>query len=287
MLWLSVYVAAALSSWYRLKPLRSLQLLTVAMAASLLANALRVSSLFMLETGIFPVKSDMHDIMHNNIGLVSFALGVVAVIGYGVFLGNREGRRENDTTSAAGSEPQSKGPMKPAYLLALCGIAAALPCFAAKHEPAQSTVGFTGWPRILRTDEMRPVKLTPVDEKFLADFPGKLEVFTDGNAIYICRFVQHATRQLHSSADCYQGSGYSIKWLGTTRQKGIEWEAFIASKGDERIHVQERIFDNSGNSFSDVSAWYWSALTQRSNPPWWGLTIATRVDDVASNNSRP
>jgi hypothetical protein len=40
--------------------------------------------------------------------------------------------------------------------------------------------------------------------------------------------------------------------------------------------VYERIYDVAGNSWSDVSAWYWAALLGKSAGPWWSVVIAEK-----------
>ena len=73
----------------------------------------------------------------------------------------------------------------------------------------------------------------------------------------------------------FSGLGYSIKPLALHRDdSGSLWSSFSASKGNERLRVYERINSESGESWTDVSAWYWSALHQ--GGPWWAITVAEK-----------
>jgi hypothetical protein len=118
--------------------------------------------------------------------------------------------------------------------------------------------------------------LTELEQRFNADFPGKIGRFTDGKREIIVRWVKEATRMLHPASDCFQGLGYSVKPLPVHRDdKGSLWSSFAATKGNDRLRVYERIHSDSGETWSDVSAWYWAALRADSGS-WWAITIAEK-----------
>jgi hypothetical protein len=56
--------------------------------------------------------------------------------------------------------------------------------------------------------------------------------------------------------------------------KGARWSSFGARRGHEQLRVRERITDEHGGEWSDVSAWYWSVLLRKTNGPWLAVTIA-------------
>lgn len=107
------------------------------------------------------------------------------------------------------------------------------------------------------------------------DFPGRIGRFSDGEREIVIRWVTEATRKLHPASDCFQGLGYSIKPRALQRDdKGSLWSSFGASKGNERLRVRERIHSESGETWTDVSSWYWAAL--REEGPWWAITVAEK-----------
>ena len=117
---------------------------------------------------------------------------------------------------------------------------------------------------------------SPAEENdFAADFPGQMKRFTDGKNSYFVRIVDHETRQLHPSSDCFKGLGYSIEPQPlVVGNDGSKWSCFIAAKSNRSYTIMERIYDNQGNSWTDVSEWYWSACCNKTQGPWWDVTIA-------------
>jgi hypothetical protein len=58
-------------------------------------------------------------------------------------------------------------------------------------------------------------------------------------------------------------------------ESGSLWSSFEATKGNERLVVYERIHSDTGQSWTDVSAWYWSALVAGQGS-WWAITVAEK-----------
>ena len=92
------------------------------------------------------------------------------------------------------------------------------------------------------------------------------------------RYIQHPTRQLHPAADCLRGSGYTVEPqpISRDRDHGL-WGCVLARDGDKTLRVCERIHDRYGNSWYDVSSWYWSAMLHNDNGPWTAVTVAEQV----------
>ena len=163
------------------------------------------------------------------------------------------------------------------YIVA-CAVAAIMPFLSPRSQSSgyAHTVAFPGWPTEFRGQTLTPLPLTELEQRFNANFPGKIGRFTDGKREIIIRWVTEATRQLHPASDCFQGLGYSVKPLPVHRdENGSLWSSFTASKGNNRLRVYERIHSNSGQTWTDVSAWYWAAL-QHGDGGWWALTIAEK-----------
>lgn len=148
------------------------------------------------------------------------------------------------------------------FVIACC-CAAAAPYVP---RPARDAAMFPGWPSHF---EGRPIAELPLSERearFADGFPGRIGRFTDGSREIVLRWVSEETRMLHPAADCFRGLGYEIHALAPGR--------FEARRGDERLVVREWIHDGAGATWTDVSAWYWSAFFERSAGPWWSVTTA-------------
>jgi hypothetical protein len=161
--------------------------------------------------------------------------------------------------------------------LALCAIAAWLPAVGDEVR-VEGVVGFPGWPAEWEGELISAVPLSESDVRFNRRFPGRIAKFTDGRRDLIFRWVTHGTRQLHGSADCFRGMGYTI-----TPQPAVidarrgTWSRFSATRGRQRLIVRERITDEHGGEWTDVSAWYWSALLRQTRGPWMAVTVAEKA----------
>ena len=162
----------------------------------------------------------------------------------------------------------------------------ALSCLLAILAPwvrVQSSPGpvpdtsFPGWPTSLQGRPLSRLPLSAQEERFLSVFPGKIGRFTDGKRQYILRWITQPTRRQHSALDCFRASGYQISAQTIWRDEtGQAWSQFQATRKGQNLMVSERLCDTAGNSWSDVSAWYWAALRKQSQGPWWAMTIVER-----------
>ncbi len=161
--------------------------------------------------------------------------------------------------------------------LALCASAACLPLL--EKPSAGAAVAFTGWPS---TYDGRPIRELPLSEgerTFNAHFPGRVGKFTDGRRDLILRYVTRATRQLHSSADCFRGLGYHTTPRPALRDaSGAQWSCFLATRESRSVIVSERITDQAGHEWTDVSAWFWSVMLRKSEGPWMAVTVIEDAD---------
>lgn len=160
------------------------------------------------------------------------------------------------------------------YIVA-CAVAALVPLLSVQSKD-QANAAFPGWPAQFEGSPLTPLPLTELEKRFAADFPGQIGRFTDGKREIVIRWVTEATRKLHPSSDCFQGLGYSVKPLPLRRDnRGALWSSFEATKGSEQLRVYEQIQGESGQTWTDVSTWYWSAL-KNGNGSWWAITVAEK-----------
>ncbi len=162
------------------------------------------------------------------------------------------------------------------YIIA-CALAAAMPfAFAQTEHSSPATGVFPGWPAEFEGKPLTELPLTEFEQRFAGGFPGKIARFSDGKREIIIRWVTEPTRQLHPASDCFQGLGYTVKPLAVHRdEKGSLWSSFAAGKGKDQLRVYERIHSDAGETWTDVSAWYWAALRTGSGS-WWAITVAEK-----------
>ncbi|HEU4710156.1 MAG TPA: hypothetical protein VFS76_01260 [Pyrinomonadaceae bacterium] len=161
--------------------------------------------------------------------------------------------------------------------LSICALAALIPILPlrATQSVASPRVAFSEWPAQFEGHALTPLQLTERELRFGKDFPGHIGRFTDGRREVIIRWVYEATRKLHPASDCFEGVGFSVRPLPLhVDADGARWSSFIATRGNERLRVRERIYTDTGESWSDVSSWYWAALQETSDGPWWAITVA-------------
>ena len=162
---------------------------------------------------------------------------------------------------------------------AACIAAALAPLWAGSGEIPASADAFPGWPTSFENRTLTQLPLSPLEEQFQKNFPGRVGRFTDGKREVILRWVAQETRKLHPGSDCFKANGYAlqpqaIKLVGTKR-----WSGFTATRGKQKFMVHERIYDQAGAQWGDVSAWYWAVQLGQSAGPWWAVTVAQTVEN--------
>ena len=164
--------------------------------------------------------------------------------------------------------------MRSIFFVISCAAAALTPLLPQKAAPP-SHFSFPGWPETFEGRALMMLPLTQRERSFEAAYPGKIGRFSDGEREVVLRYVAEKTRKLHPSADCFKAIGYEIEprplWIAPN---GMRWGSYKASRRGVVLWIYERIYDNAGNSWTDVSAWYWSALGGQTAGPWWAVTLA-------------
>jgi len=184
------------------------------------------------------------------------------------------------------------------FFVGACLAAAVLPSLgalpavsvAAGGEPA-AAVGTRSpaieWPTHFRGQPLTQLPPTALEARFAARFPGAVARFGDGEQLLIVRHVRRPTRRLHPATDCFRAAGYSVaNTQAAVDAQGVRWRCFVATRGDERLRVCERIgerLDDAGEpGWTDVSAWFWDAQFRRGAGAWWALTVVTPLEPAAS-----
>jgi hypothetical protein len=248
-------------------------------------NVARATALFFKETRIVSLP----DWTHAGIGVLLFAGCAWLILG----LADRLGRAGDP----AGREPQRRAsspvatatPWPPwifrASYFALCGLAAAVPCLAPAPSRPEARLA-PDWPAAFEGRSLSPVPLSESEQRFNQAYPGAVARFSDGERQFIFRWTVKPTRKLHSSADCLRGLGYRVApEPPRVDAAGARWGCFTARRGEIELRVRERIAEPEPGSagraggWSDVSAWYWSALLRQSRGPWLAVTVIEPADE--------
>ncbi len=161
--------------------------------------------------------------------------------------------------------------------VAACAVAALAPLAAGK-PPAPGADGFPGWPASFEGAPLTALPLSPIEERFQQNFPGRVGRFTDGRREVILRWVARGSRKLHPASDCFKANGYALAALPISVKDGQRWSGFSAARGQQKFEVRERIVDAAGAQWSDVSAWYWAVQLGQTAGPWWAVTVARSAD---------
>jgi len=159
------------------------------------------------------------------------------------------------------------------HVLCCLGVSAFSP-LSKEASQVEGEAEFPGWPETFEGKALYPVPMTEQERRFGQGFPGRIARFTDGERQTIVRWVGATTRKLHPSSHCFRGLGYEISPLPVQiRQDSSHWGCFQASKDGTSLRVSERIHDSKGQSWTDVSSWYWSACLGGTQGPWWAVTL--------------
>ena len=295
MLWASLYLAATLASLRTMGVTKGASFMILAVMAAIIANVLRVTSLFYLEIGTISLPVQIQQVVHEGAGAAVFFLLAIGLL---LLAGRLAGDHKEDSSAITGSAltlsanehgeeliPATvKSPAQLIFFLA-CLVCAILPLFlpgqAAAPVRAAMPTPSSGWPLSFSGEDLRPVPLSARGAELAAGFPGEIKVFACGRQTVIFRSIEQATRRLHPAADCYRAGGYEIKYYPFyTDLRGLRWGATEAIRGAERLQIRERIFDDRGNSWTDVSTWYWAALMGKTAGPWWSVvTVGSAQGD--------
>jgi hypothetical protein len=165
----------------------------------------------------------------------------------------------------------------PIAAFAAAAIAAAAAPLLDRHGrfALSAHANFPGWPSNYAGRQLTELTLSSREIAFVRDFPGRVGRFSDGAREIIIRWIDAPTRRLHPAADCFRGNGFSIAPMPLRKDAaGIAMSCFRASRHGETLRVCEVIRDDRGQSWPDVSAWYWSGLLGNSRGPWWSFVVA-------------
>ncbi len=156
-----------------------------------------------------------------------------------------------------------------------CLTAGLIPLAAPDAMGVKQAEAFPGWPSEFEGRPIWETELTLTEAAFNRVFPGRMARFTDGKRVLVFRWVTAPSHRVHSGADCLQSSSFTLTPGELWRDEaGRVWSVWEAEGPKGRMRVRERCYDAMGNSWPDVSAWFWTATLGSSEGPWWVVTVA-------------
>jgi exosortase/archaeosortase family protein len=270
MLWIGCFVVAALSARSGLKTMRLLVLASSTVLIVVLANALRATLLVPSEAGVMMLPSGWHE----GIGIAVMVPTFYAL----VRLHDRLVKHQTHKPTSPTHQPTAFSSWLPIIALGLGIAACVLHGFFDPHGLVKRTSASPAWPSTFEGKPLEAMPLTQREQVFAESFPGSLARFRCNQDELVLRNVTQATRQLHSSRDCFRAAGYDITSLAQTSDAaGRRWSRFQALRDDEELQVRECVTSAHGASWHDISAWYWDATFHSDQGPWLAMTVIERV----------
>jgi exosortase/archaeosortase family protein len=290
MLWVGSYTAALLSYLNGADARRTLVNGAGAAAIVFAANVLRNVLLFFVEAGLIEAPAGVHDA----VGLAAFALAIVPIVAFAhwriaapatssmqpICPPSPRQQRLARATYVGACLAAAVGPLVVLAFTRAAGAAAA----PVRASLSSTTAAAIDWPTHFRGQPLTQLGLTPLEARFAHRFPGAIARFGAGREVLVLRHVTKPTRQLHPAIDCFRAAGFAVSApRAYTDADARAWACFVARQGEARVRVCERI-ERIGRmedraraqAWTDVSAWYWSALRSgASGGAWWATTVIT------------
>lgn len=270
MLWIGFFVVAALSARTGLKAMRLLVLASSTVLIVVIANALRATFLVPSEAGVMMLPSGWHE----GIGIAVMLPTFYTLVRWHDRLANHQPHKPTSTMHHA----TAFTPWLPIIALGLGVAACLLHGFFDRHALAKHTSASPVWPTNFEGKPLDAMPLTMREQVFAETFPGSLARFRCEQDELVLRHVTQATRQLHSSRDCFRAAGYDITSLAQISDaEGRRWSRFKAQRDDDQLQVRECVTSTHGSSWHDISAWYWDATFHSNQGPWLAMTVIQHV----------
>ncbi|HRH40029.1 MAG TPA: archaeosortase/exosortase family protein [Pyrinomonadaceae bacterium] len=267
MLWAGFFLTSLLITIYQFNFRKSVLAFFSALGIILLGNIFRATGLFYLEAELIK----MPNFAHQAIGVSAFVLTCIGIVFTILKIRNHDKRTPKTQTNSI-FQP---GNFQQIIFVAVCLSAFVTPFIFVGKETVKTNEYVVSFPKEFDGKLLKQLELSEREQFFLNDFPGEIRRFTDGNRELIIRYVATATRKLHPASDCFSAIGYSIKPLplkiDDNQQK---WSCFRATKDNESLNVCERIYSENGKNWTDVSSWYWSAISEETGQGYWAVTVA-------------
>lgn len=276
MLWAAGYLTFALAMLWGLSNLQTLLAGILVLILVIVGNSFRTASLFFVETRpeSFPAW------MHSAIGMAAFGFTAVLIWLVLNWRFRPDNLRPSEQPIPSSANEANVWPSR-SWLIgfSMCCCLAAIGPLMSSSPQTTSLDAFSGWPPEFSDPKFQAVRLTKHESAFAESLPGRLGKFTDGRRQFLVQWIAEGSRLVHSSTDCLTKAGYTVKPDPIRIDSfGNRWAAYQATRQGQSYHIMERLYDDSGHEWHDVSTWYWAVLRQKTRGPWWMVTVIEPID---------
>lgn len=267
----------------KLNNIQTIILLVTNILIVIFVNIFRATALFYTESGILLTKvfseeqiktygSTFKNFSHDSIGIVSFIF--IALL---IMFSCEIMKRVNylNKFKLINKKFNFKLPINKIYFLIFTIFLLQITFLFKNDTSLNVNSKVINQPTFWEGKKLKSLPFSDIEKRFFSDFAGKTGRFTDGEHEIIIRQITSPTRKLHPASDCYKGIGYKISFLPIFLDKNNnKWNTFKAYKNNQSFIVHERVYDNYGNNWTDVSSWYWNALLGKSKGPWTSIVYS-------------
>lgn len=285
LLWMMSYLGFTVVTALRLTGRRAWLQLFAGSVLVLYANVIRTTFLFYTEMEIVAAPKWAH----TAIGALTATGAAIVLLMLARLNGAREQRaRLRAAPHAAVPDVSRRGGGATGLLyLSLLGFSLVLHGGGEGRATSASirTIDHDTLARVVGAEQLELVPLRPEEEKMARDFPGAVvrarKNDQGSEQELLIRLIYRPTRALHPAADCFRASGYAVQPEHAFRDAAGRVHSCIAvTHGSERLRVCERIESAAdGQSFPDVSTWFWNALLGRTEGPWVSVAVVEPLSD--------
>ena len=279
MLTVSVALAAAVSLFLQLGPLRTGAVLGLGLFLALAGNALRAASLFVVANSGRAEPADVETM----VGLTVFG-GCAAALVWGATR-----LRPDVERGGRFGGVQGRSVLAVRVLAVACAAAAVAPLSAASLGPEGpggvveegAELEEVDWPESWEGQALRRVNSEEGTSRFYGEFEGHMAEFLvgEGGRRVLMRVCDPALERFHPADVCYRANGWQVTGRAAhTDGQGHTWDAFeVVSPEGERQAVRQCFFEfdpgkqggsveellEGAASWQDVSSCYWAVARPR------------------------
>ncbi len=268
LLWFGGYCVCALSLVYRLTFRRTFIAGIFTTGLVIVANIVRSASLFYSESGLICLP----DFFHTGIGIaVGIMLGItILLMTRRLAEGVDKSRSKTGNRYSVQSCSHTKVVLVSIFFSGACISAGLVPFIPGNGEPVTIGSSFPGWPDKFEGQKLKQLELSEKETDFYRNFPGRTGRFTDGRREIIIRWVTEPTRKLHPVADCLKAQGALVHPQPLYIDTNVTaWGVSIIERNSRTYKARVQYRNECGETWCDVSSWYWAALLSTNEGPWW------------------
>lgn len=255
-LWFGWFFSSCLVSYLRFGVGRVFVASVLTGCLLFLGNALRITILFLLEWRGWGGSA-----VHEGVGLLIFGIVLVCIF-FGIRRIGARGSSQQPGPRSERSAPRST-PLVWLALLILVSVTQTLRIF----DTDESSLSASPSSGEFQTGVLAAQDVTL--ERAFSEGGLQATLYRSADSLILVREIPRPTRKLHSAEDCFRGDGWKIETAPLWKDPyEHNWRRFYAERDGKRLEVRQRIVGEDGWSGTDVSEWFWNAVSGKTKGPW-------------------